>query len=74
VFTAHVSSAFSTPTGKVKFMDGTLATGTATLIHGLAILRKSNLSLGAHSITATYQGNYLRHKLFSDPESGCGVG
>ena len=59
VFTAHVSSAFSTPTGKVKFMDGTLATGTATLIHGLAILRKSNLSLGAHSITATYQGDTI---------------
>ena len=57
-FTATVSSAGpDTPTGKVAFKDGTLAIGSTTLSGGVAVLHKSNLAAGTHSITATYQGD-----------------
>ncbi len=45
------------PTGKVKFMDGTKAIGTATLSGGVAELTKSNLAVGTHPITAQYRGD-----------------
>jgi hypothetical protein len=57
VFTAHVTSSGPTPTGKVKFLDGTLAIGSATLSGGVAKLTKSNLAVGTHSITAHYNGD-----------------
>ncbi|HTR27425.1 MAG TPA: FG-GAP-like repeat-containing protein [Terriglobales bacterium] len=46
-----------TPTGKVKFLDGTKAIGTATLSGGVAKLSKSNLAVGTHPITAQYVGD-----------------
>jgi hypothetical protein len=56
-FTAHVTSSDPVPSGKVKFLDGTLAIGSATLSGGVAKLTKSNLAVGTHSITAHYNGD-----------------
>ena len=42
---------------KVKFLDGTLAIGYATLSGGVAKLTKSNLAVGTHPITAHYNGD-----------------
>ena len=56
-FTAKVRSPGPVPTGKVKFMDGTTAIGSATLSGGVAKLVKSNLAGGTHSITAQYLGD-----------------
>jgi hypothetical protein len=44
--------------GKVQFYDGSVAIGTVRLNgSGVATLDLKNLSVGAHSITATYLGN-----------------
>jgi len=56
-FTAQVTSTGPAPTGKVKFLDGTLAIGTATLSGGVAKLTKSTLAVGTHPITARYLGD-----------------
>jgi hypothetical protein len=56
-FTAHVTSSGPTATGKVTFLDGTLAIGYATLSGGVAKLTKSNLAVGTHPITAHYNGD-----------------
>ena len=62
-FTAQVtSSAPSTPIGKVKFLDGTLQIGSATLTDGVAKLTKSNLAVGTHPITAQYLGDPFSDK------------
>jgi hypothetical protein len=53
-FTAKVTSTGPVPTGKVKFLDGTLAIGSATLSGGVAKLTKSTLAVGTHPITAEY--------------------
>jgi hypothetical protein len=53
-FTAKVTSSGPAPTGKVKFLDGTLAIGSATLSGGVAKLTKSTLAVGTHPITAQY--------------------
>jgi Bacterial Ig-like domain (group 3)/FG-GAP-like repeat/FG-GAP repeat len=53
-FTAQVTSSGPAPTGKVKFLDGTLAIGSATLSGGVAKLTKSTLAVGTHPITAEY--------------------
>jgi hypothetical protein len=57
-FTATVTSAGpDTPTGKVVFKDGTSQIGTVTLTAGVAMVTKSNLAVGTHSITAHYEGD-----------------
>jgi hypothetical protein len=56
-FTAHVTSSGPTPTGKVVFLDGTLAIGSATLSGGVAKLTKSSLAVGTHPITAHYNAD-----------------
>ncbi len=57
-FTAKVSSAVSTPAGSISFKDGGTALGTATLDNtGSATLTLATLSVGAHPITAVYEGN-----------------
>jgi hypothetical protein len=56
-FTTAVTSAGPTPTGKVKFMDGTTGIGTVTLSGGVATLTKSKLAVGTHPITAQYLGD-----------------
>jgi len=57
-FTATVASAGpGVPTGKVKFVDGTLALGSAALRGGIAAFTTSNLASGTHPITAQYLGD-----------------
>ena len=58
-FTANVSP--TAATGTVTFLDGGTAVGTSALSVGVASLNVPNLSAGAHSITAHYDGdaNYL---------------
>jgi hypothetical protein len=56
-FTATVTSAGPTPTGSVKFFDGTIKIGAATLSGGVAKVTKSRLTVGSHSITAAYLGD-----------------
>jgi subtilisin family serine protease len=54
-FTATVSPASAT--GTVTFSDSNVAFGTANLAGGSASLSSSTLAVGAHSITATYNGD-----------------
>jgi hypothetical protein len=56
-FTATVTSTGPTPTGTVKFMDGTTNLGTVTLSGGIAKLTTSTLAVGTHPITAQYLGD-----------------
>jgi hypothetical protein len=56
-FTATVTSAGPTPTGKVKFKDGTTVIGTVTVSGGVAAFTKKNLDPGSHQITAWYLGD-----------------
>jgi hypothetical protein len=57
IFTAKVKSPGPTPAGTVKFWDGTLGIGTATLSSGVAKITKSTLAVGTHPITAEYLGD-----------------
>lgn len=54
-FTANVTGA--SPTGTVKFMDGTVSLGTSVLTAGKATLTTSGLGVGSHSISAVYSGD-----------------
>ena len=57
-FTATVSIASGTPTGNVSFFDGGVQLGTGTLAaNGMATLTTSALSVGLHSLTASYEGD-----------------
>ena len=56
-FTATVASAGGTPTGTVQFsIDGTNVGGPLTLASGQAAYPITSLSVGSHSVTATYAG------------------
>ena len=67
-FTATVTSSGSAPTGSVSFSaDGELlgtAPATAGSAASTATLDSSDLGVGSHSVTATYDGG-----VFSDPSS-----
>lgn len=52
-----VTQGAGTPTGTVTFQDGLTLLGTGTVNAGVATLNISNLSVGSHSITATYSGD-----------------
>jgi Bacterial Ig-like domain (group 3) len=55
-FTATVQGAHETPSGQVRFLDGTNVLGTGTLTSGgTATLSISTLSTGTHAITAAYE-------------------
>jgi large repetitive protein len=57
-FTASVTPQFSgTVKGTVTFYDGAMALKTMALSGGVAKFTTSTLTAGAHSITATYNGN-----------------
>ncbi|KJY40699.1 hypothetical protein VR41_14670, partial [Streptomyces sp. NRRL B-1568] len=45
------------PTGTVDFFDGATLLGSAPLVGGVATLSVSTLSVGTHSLTATYNGD-----------------
>ena len=62
-FTAHVSGTGPAPTGRVKFLDGAIGIGSATLNgSGVAKLTKSTLAVGTHPITAQYLGDAVSAK------------
>ena len=62
-FTATVTPSGPYPlTAKVKFWDGTVGIGTATLSGGVAKLTKSTLAVGTHPITAQYLGDAANDK------------
>jgi sugar lactone lactonase YvrE len=54
-FAAMVSP--SSATGTVQFLDGSTVLGTVTITDGPAALSRSNLAIGAHTITAVYSGD-----------------
>lgn len=59
-FTATVSATSpgtGTPTGDVTFFDGATTLATRALASGQATFSTSELSVGAHSITVTYNGD-----------------
>ncbi len=51
------ASGFGTPTGTVTFTDGDETLGTANLIAGVATLNVTDLAVGDHWITATYNND-----------------
>ena len=60
VATATVSATApgsGTPTGTVTFLDGLTNLGTANLVNGQAAFSTPSLSVGLHSIMATYAGD-----------------
>ena len=57
MFTATTTGAFGAPSGTVTFKDGGVAFATSALSGGIATVATSTLSVGAHSITATYNGD-----------------
>jgi sugar lactone lactonase YvrE len=57
-FTVTVANSLGgTPGGNVTFMDGTTTLGTLALAGGSATFTISSLSVGNHSITASYAGD-----------------
>jgi uncharacterized repeat protein (TIGR01451 family) len=60
-FTATVSSSGGSPTGTVSFYDNGASLITGSLNSGRAVVPVSTLSVGNHTITATYAGtaNFL---------------
>jgi hypothetical protein len=56
-FTATVTSSSGTPTGSVTFLDGATVLATVGLSGGVATFTTSTLTLGSHSITASYSGS-----------------
>ena len=55
-FTASVSSQGGGPTGTVTLFDGSNQLASGSLVNGSAAILVSSLAVGAHSITAIYQG------------------
>jgi hypothetical protein len=66
-FTAAVSSLAGTPTGKVKFPNGTAVLATVTLTSGSAKYTNSKLPAGSNSITAVYEGDANNNGSMSSP-------
>ncbi len=52
-----VNGGGATPTGNVRFLNGNTALGTGVLANGAASLTINVLSVGAHTITAVYDGD-----------------
>jgi len=66
-FTAVVSSPAGTPTGKVKYLNGTTVLATLALTSGSAKYTTSKLPPGANSITAVYGGDSNNNSSTSAP-------
>lgn len=56
-FTATVTGPGGTPTGTVTFSDGSTTLGQSTLANGTASYSTTSLTIGSHSITASYSGD-----------------
>ena len=61
-FTAQVTSSGPTPTGKVKFLDGTLKMNLTKLSDGIATFTTSKLAAGRHPVTVQYLGDDFSDK------------
>jgi len=56
--TATISSPSGAPTGMITFHEGSLSIGSATMnAMGVATITVSNLSVGSHSLTASFAGS-----------------
>jgi len=55
--TATVAGTGGTPTGTVTFLDGGGSLGTGSMHSGVATLATTGLSVGTHTITASYGGD-----------------
>jgi hypothetical protein len=55
VFTATLSN--TSATGTITFMDGATVIGTSPVVNGTAAVTDSTLTLGTHTITASYGGD-----------------
>ena len=53
----NITTGSGTLTGTMTFKDGITVLGTASVVGGGATLSLSNLSLGAHNLTALYSGD-----------------
>jgi hypothetical protein len=56
-FTATITGAFATPTGKVRFMDGSTVLATIPMTNGVALFTTTTLASGSHTINASYAGD-----------------
>jgi hypothetical protein len=65
-FTATISG---TVTGTVTFNDGSILIGTANVSNGAASIADSSLTVGTHTITATYNGDSNNPSATSSPLS-----
>jgi len=65
-FTATVSTAPGTPTGKVTFFDGATNIGSGTLSGNTATFSTTSLSTGSHNITAAFTAT-ATHNSSSSP-------
>ena len=66
-FTALVSSAAGTPTGKIEFLNGTTVLATLKLTSDSAQYTTRNLPPGGNSITALYLGDSIHNSSASAP-------
>ncbi len=67
-FTATVTAGAGTPGGLVTFLDGGTSIGTASLAtSGIATYATTSLSLGIHTITASYAANGVYPASVSNP-------
>jgi Bacterial Ig-like domain (group 3)/FG-GAP-like repeat/Abnormal spindle-like microcephaly-assoc'd, ASPM-SPD-2-Hydin len=70
--TATVTPTFAgmqTPTGSVKFQDGTTVLGTASVSNGQAVLYTTFTTAGTHTITPSYSGDS-----HYNPHTGTSIG
>jgi parallel beta-helix repeat protein/putative cofactor-binding repeat protein len=67
-FNTQVPGNCNIPTGTVTFMDGSTVLGTVTLTPGAAAsLTTSSLTVGTHTITVTYPGDFNFDPSISSP-------
>jgi hypothetical protein len=64
---AQVTAGFGTPTGSVKFLDGSSVIATATLSDGQALASYNKFTVGSHTLTAVYSGNDFNGESTSEP-------
>jgi len=57
------------PTGTVKFLDGTVLVGSATIASGYASIQPTTLAVGTHTIMAVYSGDATYLGSTSDPQT-----
>jgi hypothetical protein len=66
---ATVTGSGGTPTGSVKFLDGTTTLATVNLANGTASYSATTLGVGQHTITASYSGDGTFSALVSSPQT-----